>query len=155
MHLLTTSFRPFLLLAAILSLLSTTLAQNQCEGDKSIEGYCTILSMTDVTDKSSKTPTTAQCMNTCRSILSDAGDWIVDFTGHPEGYIDKLSQSSCSFSIGRGAGEGLDYRFHMHNQDIVDIIDDVNRRFGGLHGGNVAAEGTMECEGHQATWFVN
>ncbi|PVI00446.1 hypothetical protein DM02DRAFT_592743 [Periconia macrospinosa] len=130
-------------------------AQNQCTGDKSIQGYCTILSSTDRTSSATNPPSQSQCENTCRSTLSDAGDWIVDFTGQPRDYIDKLSQSKCSFSVGRGEGEPLDYKFHMHNQDIVDIIDDVNQKYGGLHGGKVAAEGTMNCEGHLATWYVN
>jgi hypothetical protein len=42
----------------------------------------------------------------------------------------------------------------MHNQDIVDVIEGVVERFAGRHGGCVAAEGTMVCAGHQATWFV-
>lgn len=61
----------------------------------------------------------------------------------------------CAFSVGRGDGEPLNYKFFMHNQDIVDVIDEVNKRYGGLHGGKVAAQGTMVCEGHQAVWYVN
>ena len=60
----------------------------------------------------------------------------------------------CSFSVGRGAGEPLNYSFFMHNQDIVDVLDEVNLRFGPLHNGRVAAKGTMVCEGKQATWYV-
>ena len=100
-------------------------------------------------------PTVSQCQDTCRGIEEDAGDWLVDFTGHPAGYIDAFIGYPCGFSAGRGAGEPLDYSFSMANQDIVDILNAVNTQYGGLHGGSVAAQGTMECQGHQATWYVN
>jgi hypothetical protein len=98
-----------------------SLAQNTCTGDKSIVGHCTILSITDSTTKSSQS-TVTECLDTCHGISMDAGDWIVDFTGQPAGYVDHLSQAACSFSIGRGEGMPLDYQFYMHNQDILDII---------------------------------
>jgi hypothetical protein len=61
----------------------------------------------------------------------------------------------CTFSVSRGAGEPKDYSFFMTNQDIIDIIDEVSKRYGSLHGGKVAAQGTMVCQGHQAVWYVN
>lgn len=146
MRLSTLFFTAFAALAA---------AQNACTGDKSIAGYCTTLTYVDRTNTASGPPTVTECLDTCRGVLSDAGDWGVDFTGKPPGYIDNMLGYPCGFSVGRGAGEPNDYSFLMHNQDIIDIIDEVNQRFGGLHGGNVAAEGTMNCEGHLATWYVN
>jgi hypothetical protein len=116
------------LLAFILTLFTLsahTNAQNQCEGDKSTPGYCTILSATDLTLSTPSPPTVAQCMSTCHNTLSDAGDWIVDFTGQPEGYIDHMSVSpgGCSFSVGRAPGvQEMDFKFYMHNQDIVDVL---------------------------------
>lgn len=56
--------------------------------------------------------------------------------------------------MGRASGQPQDYRFDMHNQDIVDILDEVSQRFGPLHGGRVAAEGTIRCQGFEATWAV-
>jgi hypothetical protein len=43
----------------------------------------------------------------------------------------------------------------MDNQDIVDILDEVNRRFGSAHSGKVSAQGTMKCQGQLATWYVD
>lgn len=56
---------------------------NQCTGDKSIAGYCETLTYVDRTTSSSNPPTTANCQDTCRGILSDAGDWSVNFVGRP------------------------------------------------------------------------
>jgi hypothetical protein len=63
--------------------------------------------------------------------------------------------SPCGFSIGRAAGQPLDYSFSMDNQDIVDIFDEVTKRFAPLHGGKVAAEGLIRCQGFEATWYIN
>jgi hypothetical protein len=70
-------------------------------------------------------------------------------------YINNMVGYPCGFSVGRGAGEPLNFSFSMHNQDIIDVFDEVNKRFGVLHSGKVAAEGTMVCEGHQVIWYVN
>lgn len=51
-------------------------------------------------------------------------------------------------------GDPGNYAFAMDNQDIVDILNEVGKRFGGAHGGRVAARGTMKCEGHVAKWYV-
>lgn len=61
----------------------------------------------------------------------------------------------CGFSMGRAPGQPLDYEFSMDNQDIVDIFDEVTKRFAPLHGGKVAAEGLVKCQGFEATWYVN
>ncbi|KAF1962481.1 hypothetical protein CC80DRAFT_487929 [Byssothecium circinans] len=133
---------------------SLALAVNLCHGDKSIPGHCTILSMHDTTSNSTKS-TVPQCEDTCWYISMDPGEWVVDFTGQSAEYVDKLSQGKCNFFISRGEGEPLDYKFYMENQDIFDIIDEVNLKFGGLHGGKVAGEGTMMCDGHLAKWHVS
>lgn len=70
----------FLIISVLLA--SLTLAQvNQCTGDKSIAGYCETLTYIDRTTSSPNPPTTANCQDTCRGILSDAGDWSVNFVG--------------------------------------------------------------------------
>lgn len=158
-------------------LTALVVAQNACTGNKSDVAHCTTLSITDVTLTATGPPTVNECYETCRiGVFGDAGDWMVDFTGmlfcyalppllnmresnlvlgHPAGYIDNMVGFPCGFSVGRGAGEPLNYKFFMGNQDIGDILDSVTTMFGGLHGGKVAAQGTMVCDGHQATWFVN
>ncbi|KAH7116223.1 hypothetical protein B0J11DRAFT_539472 [Dendryphion nanum] len=148
-----TKMQKFTLLLTLLT--PFALSQNSCTGDKSIIGHCTITSFTDLTTTSPNPPTTAECQDTCRGVLGDAGDWIVDFRNQPDGYKQTMLLYPCSFGVGRGAGEPRNYFFYMHNQDIVDVLDEVNQRFGPLHGGRVAAQGTMVCDGRQATWYIN
>ncbi|KAF2116855.1 hypothetical protein BDV96DRAFT_572981 [Lophiotrema nucula] len=140
----------------LLALLTTlTTAQvNQCTAQPTTPGHCTTLTWNDATTSSSTAPTTVHCQTTCSNIFSDPGDWQVDFTKQPTGYIDTIIHSPCGFAVGRGAGEPNDYRFLMANQDIANILNDVTTRFAGLHGGRVSANGTMVCDGKMATWFV-
>ncbi|KAI1137508.1 putative necrosis-inducing factor-domain-containing protein [Hypoxylon sp. FL0543] len=126
--------------------------QDACVGNGAA-GYCTTLSYQDNTDDSSQT--TDDCQETCRSILSDAGDWGVDFTGKPAGYIDHMVLQACGFGIGRATDDDTsEFSFDVHNQDILDVIDESVKRFAGQHGGKVKAEGTMNCEGHVVRWYV-
>lgn len=57
--------------------------------------------------------------------------------------------------MGRAPGQPMDYDFLMDNQDIVDILDEVSKRFAPLHGGKVAAEGVVRCQGYEGRWYVN
>jgi hypothetical protein len=57
--------------------------------------------------------------------------------------------------MGRAPGEPKDYQFYLDNQDIVDILDEVSKRFAPLHSGHVAAEGIITCQGYNATWTVD
>ncbi|KAI0599491.1 hypothetical protein F4775DRAFT_591281 [Biscogniauxia sp. FL1348] len=127
-----------------------------CTGNQADAGYCTTLTYVDRTDATAGAPTTSDCQATCRGVLQDPGDWIVQFAGVPAGGRHQMLGYACGFSVGRGDGEPADLSFSMANQDILDILDEVTRRFGGAHGGGaVAAEGTMECQGHVAKWYVD
>lgn len=129
------------------------MAQTSCGGDKSKKGYCTPLEYVDRTGSGS--PSSEQCLDTCRSINSDAGDWGVDFNGKPDGYIDHMLHHDCGFSVTRLQGDTSDSSFLMHNQDILDLIDESINKFGGTHGGNVGAEGTMMCDGRKYKWIID
>ncbi|KAI2464807.1 putative necrosis-inducing factor-domain-containing protein [Annulohypoxylon bovei var. microspora] len=143
-----------LLLASLASALPSLFTrQDACAGDKSVAGYCTPLTYNDVTSASSVS--TADCQSTCRSILTDAGDWGVDFRGQPAGYVDGMYLSGCRFGVARETdADDAQFEFDVANQDIVDLIDESISRFAGSHGGRVSAEGTMQCEGHVVRWFV-
>lgn len=180
-----------LLFTVLLGLLaSRAQAQiNYCAGDKNTIGHCETLSYIDRTTTSSDAPLATECQDTCRGVLTDAGDWGVSFIGkipnkprallyptrhepqpsgfiwrkhssdalqigRPEGYRQNLLLYPCGFSMGRAPGQPLDYEFLMHNQDIVDILDEVSKRFAPLHSGRVAAEGLIRCDGWEATWYV-
>ncbi|XXH02834.1 hypothetical protein Hte_009221 [Hypoxylon texense] len=134
-----------------------------CAADKSA-GYCTTLTYTDLTgaassssssSSSSPIPTQEQCQAACRSVLSDAGDWGVDFHGRPAGYRDEMVLADCGFGVSRQSdADTSQFSFYVHNQDILDVIDESVRRFAGEHGGRVKAEGTMECSGYVVKWYV-
>ncbi|KAH7382305.1 hypothetical protein BKA66DRAFT_464208 [Pyrenochaeta sp. MPI-SDFR-AT-0127] len=141
---------------ALLSLVTLVTAQiNYCAGDKSTVGHCETLSYIDRTATSSNPPLATECQDTCRGVLTDAGDWGVSFRGKPEGYRQNMLLYPCGFSMGRAPGQPLDYDFLVDNQDIVDILDEVSKRFAPLHGGRVAAEGLIRCDGWEATWYVD
>ncbi|KAK6956143.1 hypothetical protein Daesc_001415 [Daldinia eschscholtzii] len=130
--------------------------QDACAGDKSVAGYCKTLSYTDRTGASSTSaPSSSDCQQTCRGVLGDAGDWGVDFKNRPAGYRDNLYLGPCEFGVSRETdGDSSQFSFSMHNQDIVDVIDEVIKRYAGQHDGKVRAEGTMDCSGHVVRWYV-
>jgi hypothetical protein len=144
------------LVQAVLGLAAVAAAQNACRGDPSQTGYCTTLSFIDRTTSVSGPPTLAECQNTCAvGIFGDAGDWGLDLTGSPPGQPKSVVGFPCGFSIANVPDHPADMRFSMTNQDIADNFQGLIDRFGGLHGGNLAGEGVMECQGKPVRWFVN
>jgi hypothetical protein len=167
--------------ASFFSLLAATLAAaqlppniNYCEGDKSTLGHCDTLTYEDTTLSATNPPTTTECQESCRSIFSEAGEWIVQleskprippsfiptptlllYIGKPEGYKQHMHQFPCGFSIGAIPNTSHEFSFDMNNQDMVDIIDEAVKRFAHLHDGKVAARGTLRCDGHEAMWYVS
>ncbi|KAL6709335.1 hypothetical protein ACN47E_001742 [Coniothyrium glycines] len=141
------------LLPACLTTAHFTRQVNQCAGNKNTIGHCETLTFIDRTASTPNAPTPAQCQSTCRDLFTDAGDWIVDFKGQPEGYRQNMLNSACRFSMGRAPGAPRNYQFYMDNQDIADIIDEAVKRFG--EGGKVAAEGLVRCDGLEATWYIS
>jgi hypothetical protein len=67
----------------LIALFSTvTVAQiNSCTGNKNTTGYCETRSYIDRTASSSHPPFAADCQDSCRGILGEAGDWTVRFPG--------------------------------------------------------------------------
>ncbi|KAF2030664.1 hypothetical protein EK21DRAFT_111755 [Setomelanomma holmii] len=140
---------------ALVVFITSAIAQtNGCTGFKNDVGYCDTLTYIDRTTTSTDPPSVQDCYDACRGVLSDAGDWAVDLRGKPDDYRQNMVGYPCGFSIGPAPGQPKDYYFSMHNQDIVDILDEVNKRFAPLHGGRVAAEGIVRCEGYNTTWWV-
>jgi hypothetical protein len=59
-----------------------TIAQvDYCAGNKATIGYCETLSYTDYTFNATDPPSSSDCQDACRGVLTDAGDWGVDFKG--------------------------------------------------------------------------
>jgi hypothetical protein len=86
---------------ALFGLFSTFAAANQCTGNKGVTGYCETLSYVDRTTGNGSPPSTSQCEASCKDVLTDAGDWSVSFKGQPTGYVQRMVNSACSFSVGR------------------------------------------------------
>jgi hypothetical protein len=86
---------------ALFGLFSTFAAANQCTGKKSNAGYCEVLTYVDRTTGNGSPPSTSQCEASCKDVLTDAGDWSVSFKGQPAGYVQRMVNSACSFSVGR------------------------------------------------------
>ncbi|KAI1339194.1 hypothetical protein F5Y15DRAFT_416069 [Xylariaceae sp. FL0016] len=126
-----------------------------CTGDSSIAGYCTPLTYVDKTSSASGTTNPTQCQHTCSEVLTDAGDWNVDFSGDPTdpGYKHAVLGFDCGFSVSRGDGEPTSYSFNMANQDILDLVRESSSRFG-ADNKSFAAEGTMNCAGHEVKWYI-
>ncbi|KAH4402551.1 hypothetical protein HBI56_186570 [Parastagonospora nodorum] len=151
--------RPFLIKMHIptfsLAVFATlTTAQDFCTSNASTPGYCELLSLTDRTLNVTSPPSSSDCQDACRGVLGEAGDWSVDFKGKPPGYIQNMVGSPCGFSMGRAPGQPLEYAFLISNQDIVGILAEVVRRFAGVHGGEVAAEGRVRCGDSEGVWYV-
>lgn len=80
---------------------------------------------------------------------------IIPWIGTSEGYRQHMVGSPCGFSMGAIPNTTHEFSFFVDNQDIADIVDEVVKRFAPLHGGRVAAEGTVRCDGHEAKWWVS
>ncbi|KAI0010915.1 putative necrosis-inducing factor-domain-containing protein [Xylariaceae sp. FL0662B] len=137
------------------ALISFASAQDYCWGNKSAAGYCTPGEYIDRTSTAASPPSRDDCYHTCSGIQTDAGDWSVDFRGQPAGYKDLMLVYDCGFAVSRESDTDTSgFEFSMHNQDILDLIDEAVNRFADKHGGKVAAEGTMTCGDHTARWYV-
>ncbi|KAI1779049.1 hypothetical protein F4818DRAFT_237792 [Hypoxylon cercidicola] len=127
--------------------------RDACAADPAA-GYCKTLTYADRTDGTA-TSTSDDCQNQCRAVLSDAGDWSVDFTGTGAGYIDEMVLEACQFGVSRASDtDTAQFSFDMHNQDILDVIGGAVNKFAGKHGGKIKADGTMDCSGHVVKWHV-
>lgn len=85
----------------LLGFYSTFAAAGSCTGNKSNKGYCETLTYSDITISSANPPSTSKCEASCHSVTTDAGDWSVSFVGKPAGYVQRMVNSDCSFSVGR------------------------------------------------------
>jgi hypothetical protein len=81
-------------------------------------------------------------MQIVKNIQNTDGDWEVE---NAIGSQHQLVQfGSCAFGV-QGQGKNGNVDFYIGAQDIVDIITDSVRQFGGS--GKVGAKGVMSCDG--------
>jgi hypothetical protein len=97
---------------------------------------------TFVDQTSDASPSVSDCMQIVKNIQNTDGDWEVE---NAIGSQHQLVQfGSCAFGV-QGQGKNGNVDFYIGAQDIVDIITDSVRQFGGS--GKVGAKGVMSCDG--------
>jgi hypothetical protein len=85
----------------------------------------------------------------CEQIIKNIeGDGSTDFTHDITGHRELLSFGSCAFGVERTGGTGGAVMFKVGGQDVIDIIKESVKRYGG--GGKVGAKGVMPCDGTTA-----
>ncbi|OLN96797.1 Killer toxin subunits alpha/beta 2 [Colletotrichum chlorophyti] len=90
----------------------------------------------------------------CKQIIKNIeGDASTEFTHRITGHREILKYGSCAFGIERTGGTGGAVEFRVGGQDVIDIINDAIKQFGG--GGKVGAKGVMSCSGTTAGTKVN
>jgi hypothetical protein len=90
---------------------------------------------------SDASPSVSGCMQIVK-IQNTDGDWEVE---NAIGNQHQLMQfGSCAFGV-QGQGKNGNIDFNVGAQDIVDIITDSVRQFGGS--GKVGAMGVLSCDG--------
>ncbi|KAI1199765.1 hypothetical protein F5X97DRAFT_295342 [Nemania serpens] len=137
-----------------LAFLRLSHAQNNCYADKSLRGYCTPLTYTDTTGSIQGLPTTLDCQDSCAGVIRDPTDWLVDFSTAADGAQHGMLYYHCGFAISQGKGTPHNAKIFLANQDIIAVYNETINRFGGLHGGKISAEGTMQCDGLEVNWFI-
>ncbi|KAK6499976.1 hypothetical protein TWF481_010333 [Arthrobotrys musiformis] len=94
---------------------------------------------------SGASPLVSDCLQIIRNIEGNAQtEWTHSITGHRT----ILQYGSCKFGIERTGGTGGAVQFQVGGQDVIDVINDSVRRYGG--NGKVGAEGVMSCVGTTA-----
>lgn len=117
---------------------------------KDVEGYpcyvkpsisdCESSSFIDQTSAAS--PSVADCMGIVNNIKGTQGEWEVE---NAIGKQHQLVQfGDCKFGV-QALNKKGNVDFNVGAQDIVDIITESIKRFGG--GGRVGAKGRMDCKG--------
>ena len=139
---------------------SSAMARNAWAiADKKIENWPCIIppskndcgDTTFIDQTSDASPSVDDCMGIVKNIENTQGEWEIE---NAIGKQHQLVQfGGCKFGIqGNGKNGNIDY--HIGAQDIVDIIKESVKRFGG--GGKVGAKGSMSCKGtvkgQDTTW---
>ncbi|KAL2127503.1 hypothetical protein VTI74DRAFT_10626 [Chaetomium olivicolor] len=91
---------------------------------------------------SDASPLVSDCLQIIRNIEGDAS---TEFTHRITGHREILSFGSCAFGIERTGGTGGAVEFKVGGQDVIDVINDAVKKYGGS--GKVGARGVMSCDG--------
>lgn len=97
---------------------------------------------TFIDQTSGASPTVSDCMQIVRNITNTNKEWEVENAIGSQHQL--LQHGSCAFGV-QGTVKNGNIDYHIGAQDIVDIISDSVRQFGGS--GKVGAKGEMSCTG--------
>lgn len=97
---------------------------------------------TFVDQTSDASPTVSDCMQIVKNIANTDGKWEVENAIGSQHQI--VQHGSCAFGV-QGLVKNGNVDYQVGAQDIVDIITDSVRQFGGS--GKVGAKGEMSCDG--------
>ncbi|KAL8366609.1 hypothetical protein RB595_010461 [Gaeumannomyces hyphopodioides] len=87
-------------------------------------------------------PRVEDCLQIIKNFEGDAKtDWTHSITGHRT----IVEFGTCHLGIERTGGTGGAVQFRVGGQDVIDIINDAVRQFGG--GGRLGGRGVMSCAG--------
>lgn len=126
-------------------------AWNQAGGPStSTPGYPCIPAMgvndcgtsTFVDQTSSGSPMVADCLEIVKQIEGKHKSWEVENAVEQQHQL--LHHGTCQFGV-QGTSINGNINFHVGSQDIVDIINQSVKQFGGS--GRVSAKGDMSCQG--------
>jgi len=105
---------------------------------------CGASSFVDQTSDAS--PSVDDCMGIVNNIQNTQGEWEIENAVEEQHQI--VQNGNCKFGVqGKKINGNID--FHVGAQDIVDIITDAIKQFGGS--GKVGAKGNMDCKGDVST----
>lgn len=95
-----------------------------------------------VDQTSGASPPVGDCMQIVKNIQGTNGEWEVENVRGDQHQLVQFGE--CKFGVTGHPGNG-NVDFHVGAQDIVDLITESVKRFGG--GGRVSAKGSMSCGG--------
>ncbi|OBT40321.1 hypothetical protein VE00_08471 [Pseudogymnoascus sp. WSF 3629] len=103
--------------------------------------HCQISSFVDQTSDAS--PPVDDCRHIITNIEGDGGaTWTTGISGQRE----LVSYGECKFGVESKSGADGDVTFKVGSQDIIDIITEAIKQFGG--GGKIGAKGVVDCDGN-------
>jgi GH18 family chitinase len=106
--------------------------------------YCGNKNATLPDDETSAiSPLVDDCLALARRISVNPGTSYTVMIGYGQREVDR--EGSCRFGA-EPTWNGDNIYFRIGGQDVIDIINDAVKRFGGIHGGRVGAYGYMDCE---------
>jgi hypothetical protein len=92
---------------------------------------------------SGASPSVADCQGIVKNIQGTQGEWEVENAFGTQHQL--VEYGECKFGI-QGLNKKGNVNFHIGAQDIVDLINESIKRFGGS--GKVGAKGQMDCKGN-------